>query len=553
MLEVINVGKQYDGKDILKDINFSLNKEDKVGLIGSNGVGKSTLFKIISGQENPDSGTVKFDGNKLFIGYLPQEFKIEDENQTVLSYVKNYTGLGPIELRLNDLQKTMELDESNYKAVEEFCELQNKYIDADGYNLEYKLDQILNGLNLKINAKTTNIFELSGGQKNKILLAGVLLKGSDLVLLDEPTNNLDLNSIIWLENYLSSIKIPLLIISHDRKFLDKITNKTMEIDFFDRTIKEFPGNYTQYKNFKDNEFKSLSKKYLEQKEEIKTLKATVQAQKHWADIGSKQDVKDNDKFTRGYERNRSGNLNNKAKKIEKQIKRIELVEVPENLEKLRLRIKKGTVKGSNRISLNQLVCGYEKEFRTNPLTLTLDYGKKIAFVGKNGSGKSTILKTIVGDQKPLDGSFTIGTALKIGYIPQDTKENENLTVIDFILSKLRETNEEVDLDTSLLYTLLHQFNFSYEDRNKKMSELSPGQRTRLLLLIFSLKEINTLILDEPTNHLDIEALESLEEALEYFDGTVLFVSHDRTFIEKINPDKIIEVEDGCIREIKNYS
>ncbi len=543
MLKVNKVSKFYKGKSVLKQIEFSINSGEKIGLVGSNGVGKSTLMRIIAGVEEPDEGAVELD-NSEFIGYLRQEFKISEENETINSFIKKEIGIEKLEENLKRYEENMTDD---IKKIEEYCKLQEKYILLDGYNFDYKLDAILNGLGLGNELKNKKIEKLSGGQKNKVMLALVLLKGAELILLDEPTNNLDLKSIKWLENYLVTLNVPCLIVSHDRRFLNKITNKTIEINEFDRTCKEYPGNYSQYLEFKIKEEEKQLDLYTNQQIEIKTLQDSVKQKKDWAVKGRKQGVKDNDKYTRGYERDRSSGLASKAKQIEKQIQQIDKIERPKIRNKLQIKINPLKMKGSSNMFFKDLVCGYENGFQTDSISFSVDFGQKIVIMGDNGSGKTTFLRTLMKEQIPISGNLDIGNALKIGYIAQDTKENTDLDIDEYIKNSIDFEKLE---DKSMIYTIMKQFNFSYEDKNKKYSQLSPGERTRLHLAIFSLLDINTLVLDEPTNHLDIEALEALEEVLENFEGTVIAISHDREFIEKICPDQILEMVNGKFRNIK---
>ena len=543
MLKVNNISKSYKGKTVLNKIQFEINHGEKVGLIGSNGVGKSTLMRIISGIEEPDEGTIEIN-NPEFVGFLRQEFKIDEENETIVSFIKKEIGIDKIEADLKYLEETMGED---IEKIEKYCELQEKYTLLDGYNFDYKLDTILNGLGLGKEFKDRKISELSGGQKNKVMLTLVLLKGAELILLDEPTNNLDLKSIKWLENYLSSLDIPCLIVSHDRRFLNKVTTKTIEIDEFERTCKEYPGNYLEYVEFKKKEEEKQLELYSSQQEQIKVLQDSIKQKKDWAIKGRKQGVKDNDKYTRGYERDRASGLASKAKQIEKQIQQMDKIERPKTRNKLQIKINTSKMKGSTNISFKDLVCGYEKGFQTEPVSLDCHFGQKIIIIGDNGSGKTTFLKTLMKEQKPISGNVDIGSALKIGYIAQDTKENTDLTIDEYIKKSIDHENLQ---DKSMIYTVMKQFNFAYEDKDKKYSELSPGERTRIHLAIFSLLDINTLILDEPTNHLDIEALEALEKVLENFEGTVIAISHDREFIEKVCPDRILEMVEGKFREIR---
>ena len=542
MLKIENISKSYNGKDVLNNINFTIDEGEKAGIIGLNGIGKTTLLKIIAGEELPDSGKIITDKNSL-IGYFKQEFKISEEDRDIVSFIRNFIGIDVIEEQMNETEKAMETDESK---IQEFCDLQEEYMRLDGYNINYRLDQILEGLGLDNNIKEKKIAELSGGQKEKVMLAAVLLKGTDLLLLDEPTNNLDIKSINWLEKYLKSNKSPMIIVSHDRKFLDDVITKVMEIDYYTRNIKEYPGNYSAYKKFKEEEQNSQIKKYNEQQEKITEMKKSISQKKEWAQKGNKQGVSDNDKYTRGYVRDRAQGLASNAKKIETQISQMNKIEKPKIKNKLHIDISNEKTKGNKNIEARDLVSGYENGFKNDSISLSIEYGDRLVIIGENGSGKSTFLRTLIGKQKPISGEDNIGSGVKIGYLAQDTKENTNDSIEDYFKKSINYAELE---DKSLIYTVLKQFNFDYEERKKKYSMLSPGERTRLKLAIFSMQDINTLVLDEPTNHLDIEALEAIEEVLNDFDGTVIAISHDREFVKNINPTKVLKFSNGKIKEV----
>lgn len=542
MLELKDVSKSFGGKVILSNISFTVDYGEKAGIIGSNGVGKSTLLKIIAGQLHQDSGEINTNAFES-IGYFKQEFEILEECQSVMTFIKGYIGIDKLEKKLNELQAELEEDESK---IEEFCAVQEKYISIDGYNFDYKLDNILNGLGIFPDVRNRKIKKLSGGQKSKIILAAVLLKGADLLLLDEPTNNLDIRSIEWLETYLRSVNIPCLIVSHDRRFLNAVTTKTFEINFFDRTLSSYPGNYAQYREFKEVEEKRQLELYEAQQEQKKELLDSVRQKKDWASKGRKQGVKDNDKYTRGYERDRSSGLASKAKKIEKQIEKLDKIERPRVKKKLKININFSRIKGSTLIYTKELICGYPNGFKTSPITLEVNFGEKVIIIGENGSGKSTFIKTLFSGLEKISGTMEIGTGINIGYISQDTKIDTDQNLEQFVMSSIDEEKLE---DKSKVYTTLAQFNFTYEERQKKYAMLSPGERTRALLAIFSLLDINVLVFDEPTNHLDIEALESLEEVISSFDGTVIAICHDREFIGKVHPDKMYKMENGTLTKV----
>ena len=358
---------------------------------------------------------------------------------------------------------------------------------------------------------------------------------------------MDLNSIKWLENYLKKINVPLLIVSHDKKFLDKVTNQTFEIDSETRELKTFPGSISEYLKFKDGEYNNQIKLYEEQQRKVKSLKKAQTQQKNWARTGRKQGVKDNDKFTRGYERNRSSKLDKKAKNIEKQIESIQTIQKPKEITELKFNIKLDDLKGSTYINTNNLICGYLNKLRLPKLNLNINLGDRLLIIGNNGIGKTTILKTILGELSPLSGNIQIGTSLNFGYIPQDTRLDIDKTIEEYLLENLNN-----QLDKSLLYTVMNNFGFKFEDKDKVFKKLSPGERTRLLLLLFSLKKVNALILDEPTNHLDLEAILSLENALDSFKGTIIATSHDRDFIERLKPNIILSLDNKSIKLLDSY-
>lgn len=544
MLKIQKLSKSFGNKTILDEVSFTLANGQKAGLIGSNGVGKTTLMRIIAGLETKDNGTVSLESHNL-IGYLRQEFFIEEEEELVKNFIKKYVGIAELEEKIERLGREIVDDES---LIQEFCDAQERYALLDGYDFENKLSNIIHGLGFSEEILKKKIKELSGGQKRKIMLASVLLKGANLILLDEPTNDLDLNATRWLEEYVFKLDVPCLIISHDRRFLDKIVTKILEIDFFTKQIKEYPGNYSEYVSFKKKEQERMIDEYEMQQEQVKRLECSMRQKKEWANAGRKQGVKDNDKYTRGYERDRSSSLASNAKKIERQIEAIDFVERPKVKNKLQIRIEAKEFQGSNRIVTKELVCGYNSGFVMQPISINCNFGERIVIVGDNGSGKSTFLRTLIGIQEPISGIIEIGRAIKIGYLPQDTKESVDVTIEDYV-------KKMVDYDEmeskSLMYTILSQFNFEYEELKKSMLMISPGERTRVYLAIFSMIKINTLVLDEATNHLDIEALESLEEVLNTFKGTVIAITHDRTFFKNIKPDKILKVIDGKI-ETANY-
>ena len=307
MFTLKHICKSYGTLNVLSDISFSLTNGQKVALVGSNGVGKSTLLKIIAGIEKPDSGSIEFP-NDVSIGYLPQEIDIS-QNNTIEKYLKGITGLEELEEKMQELESNL----TDPKKLDEYSNLQSIYTHLDGYVFEHRMEIILKGFGLTDITPNTSLKYLSGGQKNKVALAGILLKGVDILLLDEPTNNLDLPALIWLENSLLKSKAICLIVSHDRRFLDKVTSKVFEIEWYSRQIISYTGTYTNYLEIKEKQLQEQKKLYSLQQEEIKRLKESARQKKEWGKKGAKQDVSDHDKYSRGVQRDRAAKSSKTAR------------------------------------------------------------------------------------------------------------------------------------------------------------------------------------------------------------------------------------------------
>ena len=529
-MRIKNLTKEINGEILFKDVSFEINKNDKVGLIGRNGSGKTTLLNsIVNDALNECEYVELLKGEK--IGYFKQEAKFSDLSLTVEEYIKKELKITEIEKRLKEL----ELNLSTQVNLDEYALLQEQFIALDGYNFEYQLDKILDGFNL-LEKKESKLEELSGGQRAKVLFAKILLEQPTILILDEPTNNLDLKSLEWLESYLLEYKYGILVVSHDREFLDKIVNRILEIDHINKCVIEYAGNYTEYKKQKEEKKRRIEEEYFTAQEKIKNLELNLKERKKWADKGRTQEVKDKDKFTRGYERDRSKSLVSDNKGTLKKIEKLEKKEKPIFESKLKLSFNLDKIRGNRDIFLNDVVVGFKDIFQTKTIKETIKFGDRVRIIGDNAKGKTTLLKTILGKYEPISGEINIGNALNIGYIPQNNiyiKEKDN--TVNEILSKY--VNKERDLGT--IYGILNKFGIKYIDKDKKVSNLSPGEKTRLKLAEFSLKEINCIILDEVSNHLDIEAIEAIEEALEDFQGTIIIVSHDRRFVRNLNINKEI--------------
>ena len=540
MITVKHICKSYGVSNVLSDISFSLTTGQKAALVGANAVGKSTLLKIIAGIEKPDSGTIELPSNTC-IGYLPQEIDIS-QNNTIERYLKRVSGLEELEEKMQKLESNL----TDPKKLDEYSNLQNLYVHLDGYAFEHRMKMILKGFELTDITPSTSLKHLSGGQKNKVALAGILLKGVDILLLDEPTNNLDLPALIWLENFLLKSKATCLIVSHDRRFLDKVASKVFEIEWYSRQIITYTGSYTNYLEVKEKQLQEQKKLYSLQQEEIKRLKETARQKKEWAKSGANQDVSDHDKYSRGVRRDRAAKSSKAAKTVEKRLEQMEKIEKPQERLPLTIPLRAQKNETKSCIRLKEVVAGYKDGFKTEPINLEIEYGSRIGILGINGSGKSTLLKTITGELKPIKGEVIRSPSIIFGNLMQ---EHENLprdfSLFQFLKDKAQLNNEQT-------YSLLRHFNFSLNETKKKIGKLSPGGRARLLLSYFAAIGSNILVLDEPSNHLDLEAIEALKETLKTYTGTVILVSHDRYFIEQAELTCLYVLEKNKLKFVPSY-
>lgn len=525
---VSNLMKIIGNKEILKDISFMLFNSDKIGLVGSNGVGKSTLLKIISGTIKPDFGSVKLEDET--VGFLKQEISYDDCKLSIIDYIKKETKISELEEKLHELEN--KLNENN---MNEYGEVLNIFLSMDGYSFEDKLKMILSGLNFKADINTI-IQNLFGGEKMKVLLAALLLKNPDILLLDEPTNNLDIKAIEWLENYLKSSNKKMIIVSHDEEFLNNIANKIYELK--DGKIKEYNLSYDDYLTQKEIEYNHMKEEYLRAQEKLDKLKIKVQKAKEWVNKGTnKKAHDDNDKIANNFAKEITKSSN--VSKLSKELKEFKMpnydMQRPINVSFL---VDKN--KGNKDIVLEKLVCGY-KNFRTPEFNLCIPLGLRLKISGENGSGKTTLINTILGEIKPICGNVRIGNDAKIGYISQNTLNNKTS---DSIYKYLISQNESVN--KSQIFMLLDKFDIKYEDKDKAYLSLSPGERTRVNLAELALNGTNILILDEVTNHLDSEALNLIYELIETYEGTIISISHNRKYNYKLKADLDLDVKKGIV-------
>ncbi|EHP2961509.1 ABC-F family ATP-binding cassette domain-containing protein [Listeria monocytogenes] len=516
LLQVQQISKFFGAEVILDSIKLEVKTGDRIALVGRNGAGKSTLLKIIAGKMSYDGGTIS-KPKSVEIGYLAQNTGLEssktiwDEMLSVFDSLRRMEAdLRKMELRLGEPE--LYNDPEKYQALmTDYDTLQHTFKESGGYTYEAEIRSVLNGLRFYPEDYEVEIASLSGGQKTRLALAKLLLAKQDILVLDEPTNHLDIETLAWLETYLQNYHGSLLIVSHDRYFLDKVVNQVYEIS---RTkIDHYKGNYSSFVNQKQAKLEQMWKEFDKQQKQIAKLE----------DFVARNIVR--------------ASTTKRAQSRRKQLEKMDVLGRPQGDEKAAhfgFQFEKQT--GKDVLMVDQLSIGYAKDKRiASNLTFEMKRQDSLALVGPNGIGKSTLLKTLIRDIPALSGEFHFGAGVKIGYYDQEqAKLTSNKTVLMELWDDYPELNE-VNVRTTL-----GNFLFSDDDVLKNVQSLSGGEKARLALAKLTLLEANVLILDEPTNHLDIESKEVLEAALIDFEGTILFVSHDRYFINRI-ASKIVEL------------
>ncbi len=503
------INKSYGFNNVLNNLSFDVKTNERVALIGSNGCGKTTTLKIIMGIESYDSGNISI-RKESKIGYLTQMPPKEDDNVSAKSvYLRGVQELIDLENKISDFVENMSSNEKDIKLLDK---LQEEFRISGGYSLKEKIEKIRNGFKITNELLDREYNKLSGGEKTLINLASIILSNPDILLLDEPTNHLDIDTLEWFEEYLSSYNGTVVIISHDRYFLDRTVNKIIEIENGNANI--YHGNYSYYLKESEKRLMVEFQNYKNQQKEIKALKEAIERYKVW---GAKSD---NPMFFR------------RAKAIETRLEKMEVIEKPKTKSELRINLNVED-RTSNRvmvISNLDLKIGNKELLRNSHMEVY--YKERVCLMGKNGAGKTTLIKNILNN---THDNIKLGTNIKIGYIPQEIRfDNEELTIYEHMRKIFVGSESE-------LRSKLNQFYFTADNIDKKVKNLSGGEKVRLKLLELILKNANFLILDEPTNHIDIDTREILEESLLAYDGTILFISHDRYFINKI-ATKIVMIE-----------
>lgn len=505
ILNATNISKSFGSNEIIKDANFLVNEHEKVAIVGVNGAGKTTLLKILTGEEHADSGNVIL-AKDAKLGYLRQinnvdsTLSIIDELYTVIEHILN------MEKRTLEMQEQMQ--HLSGEALEElyssYTALTHSYELMDGYAAKSKVIGILKGLGFDENDFDRKINTLSGGQKTRVFLAKLLLEEPDIILLDEPTNHLDLRSIEWLESYLLNYKGAVIIVSHDRYFLDKIVSKVIDIE--NAEVQMYSGNYSDFSAKKQMLLDAKMKEYLNQQQEIKHQEAVITKLKQF---------------------NREKSIK-RAESRQKQLEKIERVEAPKtHIENMRLSLDISKESGKDVLTVHDLSKSFDEKHLFSNINFEIKRGERVAIIGDNGTGKTTLLKIINGLLTPDTGEVIYGSNVSIAYYDQ---EHQVLHMDKTLFDEISDTYPE--MNNTQIRNILAAFLFTGEDVYKKIGDLSGGERGRVSLVKLMLSKANFLLLDEPTNHLDILSKDVLESALNSFPGTICYVSHDRYFINK---------------------
>ncbi len=520
MLNLSKVTIRLGGNDILKNVSFQLNPGNKTGLIGRNGVGKSTLLKAIKGEIEIAEGQISVLKNSR-IGYLKQDIDFDGGTTVLEETYKAFNRLQAIEKQLEEteteLGRRTDYESPSYTGLlNDYHHLQEQFQLLGGYNYRGEAEKVLKGLGFTQQDFNRPVETFSGGWRMRIELAKILLQNNDILLLDEPTNHLDIESILWFENFLKNYKGILVLVSHDQMFLDNITNRTIELTR--HKIYDFPKNYSDFLKIKSELLEKQRQAYINQEKEIKETEKLIE------------------KFR--YKATKASFAQSLIKKLEK-MKRIELDEVDNKT--MNIKFPEAPASGKIVFELEHLGKNYGEKEVLKDVNLIITKGETLAFVGQNGTGKTTLAKILVGELN-YSGHLKTGHNVKIGYFAQNQSEylNPDLTVLETIEAASDDTNRIKVRD------ILGAFLFSGDEVHKKVKVLSGGERNRLALAVMMLQSFNVLIMDEPTNHLDIHSKDVLKKALNSFDGTLIIVSHDRHFLQGLT-EKTIEFKDKNIK------
>ena len=521
MISVDNLAVEFNGSTLFKDVSFVINETDKIALMGKNGAGKSTMMKIIAGAQNATRGKVSSPKDTV-IAYLPQHLLTEDNCTVFEEASKAFQHIFKMHDRMDELNKQLETrtdyeSEAYMKIIEEVSELGERYYALEEINYDAEVEKALKGLGFKQDDFQRLTSEFSGGWRMRIELVKILLQKPDLILLDEPTNHIDIESVIWLEDFLVNKANAVMVISHDRAFIDNITNRTIEVTM--GRIYDYKANYSHYLELRADRRTHQIKAYQEQQKYIADNQAFI------------------DRFKGTFSK-----TNQVASRV-RMLEKLEIIEIDEvDNSALKLKFPPAPRSGDYPVIVEELSKSYDDHIVFKNASFSIARGEKVSFVGRNGEGKSTMIKSILGEIEH-EGNCKLGHNVKVGYFAQNQASllDQDLTIF--------QTVDEVakgDVRTQIK-NILGQFMFKGDDIDKKVSVLSGGEKTRLAMVKLLLEPVNLLILDEPTNHLDLRSKDVLKDALKAFDGTLILVSHDRDFLQGLS-QKVFEFKEKRVLE-----
>ena len=512
LISLNSVRKSFGGFEVLDEVTFTIGSSEKVALVGPNGSGKTTILRMITGQEDPDSGSVQvLPGTS--IGVMTQDSELTGGGNLVDEVSNATTEIKHLERELRRLETAMsaaDADETE-SLIAEYGEVQHEFERLGGYAFESEVKSTLSGLGLGPEHWEKPVSVLSGGQKTRAALAKLLLQKPDVLLLDEPTNHLDIEACEWLEEFLQDFSGAVLVVSHDRYFLDRVVSKV--IDLHEGFTRSYPGNYTSYARQKEELLRQQAESYERQQQEIAKLEDFI-ARYH------------------------AGQRHKEAKSREKRLDKMARVRRPKSQsDKIHMRLEAGSASGHIVLDLQDLAKGFDGKPLFTGMNLLVENGDRVGLVGPNGAGKTTLLRMIVGDEEASTGTLSIGYGVEMGYFAQD------LAGLDAENTVLEELLDSADMTPGEARSLLARFLFKGDDVFKSVSKLSGGERNRLVLAKLMLQKPNLLLLDEPTNHLDIDSRQALDAALKEFAGTIILTSHDRYLLNSV-ATRIVEIANG---------
>ncbi len=520
-IQVNGLVKSFEvGRNVLDGLTFQIDQGERVGLLGKNGAGKSTLFKILTGEMDYDEGTVTIgQGRRLGlisqIPVYPAGYTVEDVLRTAFSRLQTLAE------EMGVLTERMAAGDSDPAVLRRYGKLSEKFESFGGYDTDVAVNKIANGLSISREMRNQLFDSLSGGEKTRVNLGRLILEDTDILLLDEPTNHLDLHATEWLEEYIRGFKGTVVVISHDRYFLDRVVTRVIEV--LDGKAEFYSGNYSFYAVEKERRYQERMKQYQKEQAKIQQLEKAAEQLHLWAFMGNDA-------------------LHKRAFSMEKRIERMRTTSRPTKAKKMDARFSTAEFHGDEVLALRNIAKSYGDKHLFDGITLKIEGGERIALIGDNGTGKSTLIKMIMGELYPDDGRIRTGPQVKAAYLPQIIRfDHPDWNLVENMMAAKK------GLSAQSARNRLAAYDFTGEDVFKPVSVLSGGEQSRLRLCMLMDDEINFLILDEPTNHLDIASREWIEEAVEAYDGTLLFVSHDRYFINRF-ATRIWELADGTITD-----